>query len=175
MQPQTRELRSLSLVAGARSPSDVGPVAADFVKPGIMFGYRTISEYGSFSDGEGNIYNFGRSSQRCMLDLQRADGEEAGDWARRQKDMLKNKMRRTGLNAPCRLLMWVRVPDIDKFWDDFKEELAGWGSVRRGIEGTSPLITQQCVVGDNYYTVANMNVTDFGNWCNAVSDKMIAQ
>jgi len=181
---------------GARAPSDVGPVHADFVKPGIIFGYRAVCDYGSFSDGletkaatrgyersssprtiknlalVGHIYNFGRSTQACMLELRHKDGEEAGHWIQRQKDMLRNKMRRTGLNAPSRMLLWARVSDIDTYWDEFKRQLGGWGG-RLPIDGTEPLVTQQLVVGDAYYTVENMGVSEFGTWCNALISKLL--
>ena len=157
---------------GARAPSDVGPVHADFVKPGIIFGYRAVCDYGSFSDGLGHIYNFGRSTQACMLELRHKPGEEAGHWIQRQKDMLKNKMRRTGLNAPSRMLLWARVSDIEKYWDEFKRQLGGWGG-RLPVEGTEPLVTQQLVLGDQYYTVENMGVSEFGTWCNALITKLL--
>ena len=168
---------------GARAPSDVGPVHADFVKPGIIFGYRAGGDYGSFRDGlgtkagtnralVGHIYNFGRSTQACMLELRRKDGEEAGHWIQRQKDLLKNKMRRTGLNAPSRMLLWVRVSDIETYWDEFKRQLNGWGG-RLPVGTTEPLVTQQLCVGDHYYTVRNMGVHQFGEWCNALLTKLL--
>ena len=144
-------------------------VNADFIKPGIIYGYRAVADYGDFSDGQGNIYYFGRSKQQCMLDLD-VSGE---NMIQDQKDMLKKKVRRTGLNAPSRMLMWVRVEDIDKYWDDFKQQLRGWRRERDEIDGTSPLITNVLVVGDNWYTVENMGPADFGTWCRAMMQKIL--
>tara|TARA_B100000029_G_C17264296_1_gene847459 strand:- start:215 stop:520 length:306 start_codon:yes stop_codon:yes gene_type:complete len=86
--------------------------------------------------------------------------------------MLRNKMRRTGLNAPGRMLLWARVNDIDKYWDAFRFQMHGWGG-RLPIEGKDPLVTQQLVVGDAYYTVENMSVSEFGTWCNALITKLL--
>ena len=156
---------------GARGEStDVGPVHADTVKPGVIFGYRAVSDYGSFGD----IYNFGRSTQACMLQLRQEAGETAGDLAQRRKEMLRNKMRRTGLNAPSRILLWARVSDIDKYWDEFKRQVGGWGGRLPVDAGTAePLITQQLQVGDAYYTVENMGVSEFGTWCKALISKLL--
>ena len=153
------------------SLGDVSPDDADFVKPGVIFGYRAISDYGCYSDGEGHVYNFGRSSQQCMLELRPTEGEAAGHFVQRQKDMLKEKMRRTGLNGPSRILMWVRVSDIEKYWDEFKRQLGGWGG-RLQIDGPEPLVTKQLVVGDQFYTVENMGVAEFGTWVNALISKL---
>jgi hypothetical protein len=164
-----------------RSPTDEGPIHADFVKQGVIFGYRAGGDYATKG-----IYNFGRSTQACMLELRRKDGEDDGEWIRRQKDMLKTKMRRTGLNAPSQMLLWVRVSDVETYWDEFKRQLGGWGGRLQTkatienlalvpIDGKEPLVTQQLDVGDQFYTVENMGVSDFGTWCNALISKLLAQ
>ena len=134
-------------------------VQADFVKPGIIWGYRTMGDYGLYSDGEGNAYCFGRSRLRCFIDLD----VNAEDAAARQKQMLKERGRRTGLNMPCTILMWVQVGDVDRWWDESKQELrrpkgSDYGEV-------VPEITNQLDLGDNFFTVSNLNPTEFGEWC----------
>ena len=132
-------------------------VQADFVKPGIIWGYRTIGDYGEYSDGEGNAYCFGRSRLRGFINLD----VNAEDTAAKQKQMLKERGRRTGLNTPCTILMWVRVDDVDRWWDEFKQELRrpkDYGEV-------VPEITNQLCLGDNFFTVSNLNPTEFGEWC----------
>jgi hypothetical protein len=135
----------------------------DFVRPGVVYGYRAVSEYGSFSDGQGAIYYFGRSQQQCVIDI-----GEYSDSVQDQKDVLRHKLNRTGLNSPSRILLWKKVDDVDKYWDEFKQQLRGWRRLRDDIEGTSPLITNMLSLGDNFYCVENMNAEDFGVWCRAV-------
>jgi hypothetical protein len=147
-----------------------GPTHADFIKPGVIFGFRSVGDYGDYSDGQGNVYYFGRSKQPCMLDLSLV-GENV---TQNQKDMLKRKVRCVGLNAPSRILLWVRVDDIDKYWDEFRQQLRGWDRrARDGIEGTGPIITNVLVVGDNWYTVENMGPQAFGSWCRAIMQKVL--
>ena len=146
---------------------------ADFVKPGVVYGYRAVCDYGDFSDGQGHVYYFGRSKQRCVLDLD-LSGE---DPSQAQKDMLRGKLRRTGLNSPSRILLWVGVADVDKAWDDFREQLRGWrpGWTREEIDGVLPIITHVVSLGDNYYTVENLGPEDFGTWCRAVMQRIAAR
>ena len=66
-----------------------------------------------------------------------------------------------------------RVNDIDKFWDEFREQLRGWLGPREEIDGVQPLITNQLCVGDNYFTVANVGPGDFGKWCRAMMDRLM--
>ena len=149
--------------------ANVGATHADFIKPGVIYGFRTLGDYGSFADGEGHIYYFGRSKQESFLELPAA-GE---DMQKDQKEMLKKKGRHVGLNAPSRMLLWARVNDIDKFWDEFREQLRGWLVPREEIDGVQPRITNQLCVGDNYYTVANVGPEDFGTWCRATMDRLV--
>ena len=135
---------------------------------GIIFGYRAIADYGDYSDGQGHVYYFGRSKQQCMLGID-VSGEEAHQ---DQKDVLRRKMRRTGLNSPSLIILWVRVQDVDKSWEAFREQLCGWRVERGLIEGTSPLITNVLALGDNWYTVENLGPEDFGTWCRAMTEKI---
>ena len=139
----------------------------DFVVPGVIYGYRAVCEYGSFSDGLGNIYNFGRSRQKALLDLECAPGTEA-----RQKELLRTKCKRIGMNAPSRMLMWVKVKDIEKMFNDFRQQLR-WCRIE--VEGSSlrPEVTHQCAIGDNWYTVANVDVSDFGEWCRGLMRQLL--
>ena len=77
-------------------------------------------------------------------------------------------MRCQGLNSPSRVLLWVRVQDLGKSWEEFRDQLRGWRDERDGIEGTRPLITNVLAVGDNFYTVENLVPEDFGTWCRAM-------
>ena len=153
------------------APGAQGPVDADFINPGIIFGYRAIADYGDFSDGQGHVYYFGRSKQQCMLELD-VSGEQH-EVHQGQRDLLRKRMRCTGLNSPSRILLWVRVQDVDKAWDDFQEQLRGWRDERDAIEGTSPLITNVLVLGDNWFTVENLGPEDFGTWCKAMLDEIL--
>ena len=36
-----------------------------------------------------------------------------------------------------------------------------------------PEVTHQCAVGDNWFTVANVDVSDFGEWCRAIMQKLL--
>ena len=143
-------------------------------KTGVIFGYRAVSDYGSFADGQGHVYNFGRSAQKEMVECNDIQPEgEVSDLATRQKELLKKCMRRTGLNAPSKVLLWAVVSDLDRYWDEFKMQLQGWGG-RLPVEGKDPLVTQQQVVGDYFYTVENMGVEEFGTWCNAILSKVLS-
>ena len=141
-------------------------------KRGVIFGYRAVSDYGSFEDGQGHVYNFGRSTQESLIELEKKEGETFRELQQRQKELLRSKMRRTGLNGPSRVLMWVRVDDVDKYWDEFKDQLHGWGG-RMQVDGKDPHVTQQVVLGDFFYTVENMGVVEFGAWCNAMFAKIL--
>ena len=44
-------------------------VNADFIKPGVIYGYRTKGDYGEYSEGQGDVYYFGRSKRKDMLDF----------------------------------------------------------------------------------------------------------
>jgi len=138
---------------------------------GIIFGYLAVGEHGEYSDGEGAMYYFGRSRKRCMLDLN-AKGSDA---KHEKKDMIRKRIGQRGLNAPSKVLVWERTNDLEKVWDLFKIELSGWRSQRDVAEGPvqgRPEITQQLYVGDNWYTVSNMLISEFGEWCTEILRKL---
>ena len=139
---------------------------------GIIFGYLAVGEHGEYSDGEGAMYYFGRSKKRCMLALV-ADGPDA---KHEKKDMIRKKIGMRGLNAPSKVLVWEQTTDLERVWDLFKIELSGWRSQREVAEGPvqgRPEITQQLYVGDNWYTVSNMSISEFGEWCTEILQKLI--
>ena len=138
---------------------------------GIIFGYLAVGEHGEYSDGEGAMYYFGRSRKRCMLDLN-AKGSDA---KHEKKDMIRKRVGQRGLNAPSKVLVWERTNDLERVWDLFKIELSGWRSQREVAEGPvqgRPVITQQLYVGDNWYTVSNMLINEFGEWCTEILQKL---
>ena len=138
---------------------------------GIIFGYIAMGEYGEYSDGEGAMYYFGRSARKCMLRLD-ADGPDA---KHEKKEMIKKRIGMRGLNAPSRVLVWERTNDLEKVWDLFKIELSGWRSQREVAEGPvqgRPEITQQLYIGDNWYTVSNMLINEFGERCTETLQKL---
>ena len=138
---------------------------------GIIFGYIAVGEHGEYSDGEGAMYYFGRSARKCMLRLD-ADGPDA---KHEKKDMIKKRIGMRGLNAPSRVLVWEQTNDLEKVWDLFKIELSGWRSQREVAEGPvqgRPVITQQLYIGDNWYTVSNMLINEFGEWCTETLQKL---
>jgi len=128
----------------------------DYERPGVLYGYRAVSDYGSFADGLGHVYYFGRSKKRYAIEA--ANVEE-------QKMVLKRKIKRRGLNLPSRILLWCIVPNVDHAWDELKEALV-WS---RKSTNWSPEITQQCVLGDHWFTVGNMGPEDFGAWCKEIT------
>ena len=75
------------------------------------------------------------------------------------------------MNAPSRMLLWAKVPDVEKCWDEFRQQLR-WS--RFEVEGMKrPEVTHQCAVGDNWFTVANLDVSDFGEWCRGTMQKVL--
>ena len=142
------------------------------MKEGVIFGYLAIAEFGSFSDGLGHAYNFGRTALRDVVSMRRLGSESDVDWADRQKDALKRRMKRSGLNTPSRVLLWVNVEDLEQTWDELVEHLRGFGSFMSSA-GTAPLIAQQLQLGDNWYTVENLNSEDFGRWCRNITELIV--
>ena len=137
---------------------------------GIIIGYLAVGKHGEYSDGEGAMYYFGRSRKRCMLDL-----NAKGSDAKHEKKDMRKRIGQRGLNAPSKVLVWERTNDLEKVWDLFKIELSGWRSQREVAEGPvqgRPEITQQLYVGDNWYTVSNMLISEFGEWCTEILQKL---
>ena len=148
-------------------------VAADFIKPGVIYGYRTKGDYGEYSEGQGNVYYFGRSKQKDMLDFACA-GEAVHE---QQRELLRKKCSRSGLNAPSRILLWVRVCDIEKVWDELRRALrtpyAPFSNDRPSEPEPPTSITNHLMLGDNFYTVEGLGPNDFGIWIRAVVDKIV--
>ena len=74
---------------------------ADFIRPGVIYGYRACGDYGD----DRNIYYFGRTKQAVA----RACPVSGEGIFERQKLVLKNRCRRVGLNTPSSMLIWWRA------------------------------------------------------------------
>ena len=100
-------------------------VHADHLKAGVLYGYRTKGDYGEYSEGQGNVYYFGRTRQKDVLDFKCTSIA----WTQEDKDvtreLLRKKCNRTGLNAPSRVMLWARVHDVDQAWEDVRMKLRG--------------------------------------------------
>ena len=118
---------------------------------GVVYGYVARGSYGD----DASIYYFGRSKQAAMYNMSLEGGP--GALHARQKKLLKGRCRRTGLNAPSRVLLWGRSTDLDKDWESIKDFLKGNRWAR-----DHPLITNQLWVGDNWFTVASLGPEGFG-------------
>ena len=152
-------------------------VHADHLKAGVLYGYRTKGDYGDFSDGQGNVYYFGRTRQKDVLDFKCTSIA----WTQEDKDvtreLLRKKCNRTGLNAPSRILLWKRVCDIEKGWDELRRALrtpyAPFSDDRASEPEPPTSITNHLMLGDNFYTVEGLGPNDFGIWIRAVVDKIV--
>ena len=142
---------------------------------GIVYGFRALGDWGLLSGGYGTVYYFGRTKQKCMLELKVEDGANSFDAGR--LELLKKKCKCVGLNTPSRVLLWACVSDIDYCWDELRRELVGgWnGTQRLEIEGRddlqAPEVTQYLLLGDNWFGVSNMGPEYFGAWCSAFAEK----
>ena len=123
---------------------------ADFVKPGVVYGMATVGTY-----GRQNAYYFGRSKQASLLALDcTGDGTVVHAL---QKELLKKKCKRVGLNAPKAVLLWARVADVDEAYEELRLQL----------RNASLTIVNELHLGDNWYTTEEMGPEDFGKWCRA--------
>ena len=147
-----------------------GPTHEDFIKPGVIYGFRTLGMYPRQTGNvpEKYIYCFGRSRHEAFREVPE-DGEGA---ATEQKALLR-KRRFTGMNAPNYMTLWVRVADIEKCWDAFRQCLRRGACDPVTIDGVAPSLTQDYEVGDNFYTVWNMGTETFGRWCRATMQKIV--
>ena len=132
--------------------------------PGVVYGFRTIGEYGSYSDGLGTMYVFGRSRSRDMVEFDRGVHGAYADAC--MKELLMGRSHHRGLNAPAVILLWARVPDIYEGWDKMNNLLKGI-YMPRPFEFEEPIITNHLAIGHNYYTVSNVNHEEFGQWVRA--------
>ena len=152
-------------------------VHADHLKAGVLYGYRTKGDYGDFSDGQGNVYYFGRTRQKDVLDFKCTSIA----WTQEDKDvtreLLRKKCNRTGLNAPSRVLLWVRVCDLETTWDEVRRALRTpyfpFNHDRASEPEPPATITNHPVLGDNFYTVEGIGPYDFGIWIRAVVDQIL--
>ena len=152
-------------------------VNADFIKPGVIYGYRTKGDYGEYSEGQGNVYYFGRTRQKDVLDFKCTSIA----WTQEDKDvtreLLRKKCNRTGLNAPSRILLWKRVCDIEKGWDELRRALrtpyAPFSDDRASEPEPPTSITNHVALGDNYYTVEGIGPDTFGIWIREVVSKTV--
>ena len=152
-------------------------VHADHLKAGVLYGYRTKGDYGEYSEGQGNVYYFGRTRQKDVLDFKCTSIA----WTQEDKDvtreLLRKKCNRTGLNAPSRILLWKRVCDIEKGWDELRRALrtpyAPFSDARHREPEPPTSITNHLALGDNFYTVEDLGPNDFGIWIRAVVDKIV--
>ena len=129
---------------------------------GVIYGYRAMGDYGD----DAAIYYFGRSRLAKMYDMSLegpADTVHA-----RQKKMLKETCRRTGLNACSRVLLWGRTADLNKDWDDLKDFLRG----NRFAQDAHPLVTNQLWVGDNWFSCESHGSEGFGIFVRAVWNRL---
>ena len=164
-------------------------VHADHLKAGVLYGYRTKGDYGDYSDGQGNVYYFGRTRQKDVLNFRCTSiawTHQSGSYApcfglQEDKDvtreLLRKKCNRTGLNAPCRILLWKRVCDIEKGWDELRRALRTpyfpFSSDRASEPEPPTSITNHIALGDNYYTVEGIGPDAFGIWIRAVVDQSV--
>ena len=132
--------------------------------PGVVYGFRTLGEYGSYSDGLGSMYVFGRSRSRDMVEFDRGMHEPHAD--ANMKEMLLSRPHHRGLNSPAVILLWARVSDIYEGWDKINNLLKGI-YMPRPFEFEEPIITNHLAMGNNYYTVSNVNHGEFGQWVRA--------
>ena len=152
-------------------------VHADHLKAGVLYGYRTKGDYGEYSEGQGNVYYFGRTRQKDVLDFKCTSIA----WTQEDKDvtreLLRKKCNRTGLNAPSRILLWKRVCDIEKGWDELRRALrtpyAPFSDDRASEPEPPTSITNHVALGDNYYTVEGIGPDTFGIWIREVVSKTV--
>ena len=130
--------------------------------PGVVYGFRTLGEYGCYSDGLGEMYVFGRSKSRDVLEFDRGVHEPPVADAK-MKELLSTRPHHRGLNSPAVILLWARVPDIYDGWDRINNILKGI-LVPRVFEFAEPIITNHVAIGPNYYTVSNIDHERFGHW-----------
>ena len=131
------------------------------MEPGLLFGYRPLADYGSYSDGLGNIYRFGRTRLKDLW------GREVMGNVEMQKEMLVKRLNCMGLNKPSTILLWVYTEDVVELWDRMKRQLKGGWWRPTPVENappTIPIITNHLRLGDSWFSVENMGPADFGVW-----------
>ena len=129
---------------------------------GVIYGYRTFGDFGD----DANIYYFGRTKVQAVYNMS-LEGVPDGVHAR-QKKMLKSRLRRVGMNAPSRVLLWGRTTNVDRDWDDMKDFLKGHRRRLFNVVQQHPLITNELWVGDNFFTCESHGPEDLGLWVRSV-------
>ena len=126
---------------------------------GVVYGYRAIGDYGDNTD----VYYFGRTKLAAAYAMSLegpADGVHE-----RQKRMLRKKCRRVGLGRPSRVLLWGRSEDVDKDWDALK-------MILRGHTQDEMRLTNELLIGDNWFSCEDHGPDALGTWLRAVWDDM---
>ena len=129
------------------------------LRGGEARGYRAIGDYG---DGN-HIYYFGRTKLGAAYAMSLegpADGVHE-----RQKRMLRKKCRRVGLGRPSRVLLWGRSEDVDKDWDALK-------MILRGHTQDDMRLTNELLIGDNWFSCEDHGPDALGTWLRAVWDNL---
>ena len=126
---------------------------------GVVYAYRPIAEYGSFSDGLGDIYYIGRSKRR---EFSAPDVMLSHDL---QKEVLNRCGPARGLNKASRVLLWMHVPDMQGMWERLVDNVRGnvWRP-RLDPANERPALTHHCGLGDNWYSCATMGPGGIGEW-----------
>ena len=145
-------------------------VSVPSLTPGVVYGFRTLGDYGSYADGLGSMYMFGRSKARDVVEFDRSAYEPPFAEAN-MKQMLLSRPHHRGLNSPAVILLWKRVEDIYLGWDRLKNILKGI-YLPRPFEFAEPTITNHLNLGENYYTVSNVNHEEFGQWVRSHMDQV---
>ena len=136
---------------------------------GIVYGFRALGDWGELSDGYGTVYYFGRTRQRSL-------GQDALLHDKGlQNEALVRRLKFGGLNRPSRMVVWIRVPerDLDAVWDRVRDHLKGSIWRERPNAGVRPVVTNHLEVGDNWFTVNNMNCDDFSEWCEEIAGQEV--
>ena len=133
------------------------------IQAGTIFGYRALGDFGSFADGLGAVYYFGRSKREDFRQPQLIVNRQL------QKEMIPRHCSRcSGLNRPAQMLLWeVTFFDVEQLWGRIKDNLRG--NIWAPYQGRRPVITQQLQLGDNWYTVSNMGPQEFRMWVQSVA------
>jgi len=132
------------------------------IHAGVVYAYVAFGDFGD----NATIYYFGRTKIACVRELS-LDGDPAMV-AGRQKYLIKNNCRRSGLNQPSRIILWGKTTDVEKDWDDLKDILKGW----RPARAVRPLVTNQLWVGDNWYSCESHGPIEFGAWVRGEWNRM---
>ena len=92
-----------------------------------------------------------------------------------QNEALVRRLKFGGLNRPSRMVLWLRVPecDLDAVWDRMRDNLKGVIWRDRPGAGVRPVLTNHTEIGDNWFTVNNVNCTDFSEWCEEVANQEV--